>query len=162
MGQACSEPNLNKGLKRSSSSRVLPDVSHEQKADVEGVLDQVGMSNIEVPLKLAVKDYGTFMVPAKINAYVNLPNAQSKGIHMSRLYIKLQESFEKNIFDIKHLKDILKQFVQEQDGLSDKSFVRINFKLPVKRKALISEAKGWRFYPVWIKAVYNEKQNQFQ
>ncbi len=70
---------------------VMPDVANQTQAQTEGALDWVGMSNIEVPLMVAAADASERPVAAKVEAFVNLTNPKTKGIHMSRLYLLLDK-----------------------------------------------------------------------
>ncbi|MFQ3339649.1 MAG: GTP cyclohydrolase I, partial [Colwellia sp.] len=69
----------------------MPDIANHTTAQTEGTLDWVGMSNIEMPVMVASKDQAERMVSAHIDAFVNLKDAQAKGIHMSRLYLLIDE-----------------------------------------------------------------------
>ncbi len=142
---------------KSTLKAELPDVSHEQKADVEGELDRVGMSNVEMPIKLKIRPMGTMVIPAKCDVFVNLIDSKSKGIHMSRLYLSLQEALMNEELNLSSLEQLLNHFVVDQEGISNESSLRFSFNLPVQRKALVSNQKGWRQYPVWVKAALNQK-----
>jgi GTP cyclohydrolase I len=120
------------------------------------------MSRVEMPIKLSIPTLGSTVVPAEADVYVNLNDPKSKGIHMSRLYLELQDRLVNNELSMKSLKGLLENFVTAQDGISNKSQLKLNFKLPVSRKALISDLRGWRQYPVWLKASFDKKENKFK
>ncbi|RME17449.1 MAG: GTP cyclohydrolase I FolE2 [Bdellovibrio sp.] len=132
-------------------SSSLPDISHEVKASVLSPIEKVGMSAIEMPLRIQV-GLKEMTVPAQISAFVDLKDVEAKGIHMSRLYLSLQDSLEKNVLSLEVLKNLLNDFISSQKGLSQSSFFRTSFELPLKRKALLSEKMGWRQYPVFVEA----------
>lgn len=69
----------------------MPDIANHTTAQTEGKLDWVGMSNIEMPLVVLSKGQPEKMVSAHIDAFVNLKEPEAKGIHMSRLYLLLDE-----------------------------------------------------------------------
>lgn len=144
--------NKKKDLMAKIAKKPLPDVSHEVKPKVEGRLDQVGMEHIEMPVLVRDSQGDIHRQPAKVSAFVSLDQSKAKGIHMSRLYLSLQQELEKNPIDIGMLKKTLDHFVETQKGLSISSYLEIQFDLPVKRAALKSSETGWRQYPVKIKA----------
>ncbi len=125
----------------------LPDVSEEVKPEFDLRLDQVGMSDIEVPVMLKNSD-GNFRVPARVEAFVSLDAPNSKGIHMSRLYLSLKETLENQAVCFKTVKLLLQNFVDGQKKLSKDAHVKISYEMPVLRKALVSEERGWRYYPI--------------
>jgi GTP cyclohydrolase I len=68
----------------------MPDIANRLLSEAQATLDWVGMSNVHQPLK--VKDgEQTREVHANIQVYVNLADPLAKGIHMSRLYLLLDE-----------------------------------------------------------------------
>ena len=68
----------------------MPDIANQAQAQTEGVLDWVGMSNIEMPVMVEMQGE-TRQVSALVEAFVNLNQPKAKGIHMSRLYLMLDE-----------------------------------------------------------------------
>ena len=140
------------------TKKELPDISHEIKAHIEETVERVGMENIEMPILLKLGSE-QFLLPAKINAFVSLDKVEAKGIHMSRLYLTLQKKLQKPV-DFALVQEILSDFKDNQKGLSQNSFVKISFTLPMNRQALKSEQTGWRQYPVYIQA--EQKKDQVQ
>ena len=68
----------------------MPDIANRELAETKGTLDWVGMSDVHQPLK--VKDGEEIKeVQAKVQVYVDLIDPLAKGIHMSRLYLLLDE-----------------------------------------------------------------------
>lgn len=130
----------------------LPDVSHDVLPQIQTTLDLVGMESIEMPVWARNDRAESFRVPAKIDAFVNLADPTAKGIHMSRLFLRLQEYLDKKEVVPALLNEILLRFREDQEGLSTEAFVRIQFELPLKRKALISGLEGWRQYPIVAEA----------
>ena len=68
----------------------LPDVAH-QRVPLARPLDWVGMENIALPVRIADGQGGQLQVAASIDLSVNLANPDARGIHMSRLYLQLQD-----------------------------------------------------------------------
>lgn len=146
----------NKGL-----GLTLPDIARETRMDLTGTLDRVGMSSIEVPVKF-LNDQGVpFLVPAKANAFVNLNDPQAKGIHMSRLFLQLQEGLTRAPLSFSLLGELLIKFIESHQGLSDSSAVDVQFDYMVERPALISANKGWRSYPITLAAVLEKGKISF-
>ena len=129
---------------------AMPDVANHSCATTEGTLDWVGMSHIEVPIMLALPGEAPRQVSAKVEAFVNLADAKAKGIHMSRLYLALDDLSRESSLSYQTLCELLDTFITTHDELSDKAFVKFDFDLHLRRKALITEKQGWKAYPVTI------------
>lgn len=129
---------------------AMPDVANHSRATTEGTLDWVGMSHIEVPLMLALPGEAPRQVSAKVEAFVNLADPKAKGIHMSRLYLALDDLSRESSLSYQSLCELLDTFITTHEDLSDKAFVKFDFDLHLRRKALITEKQGWKAYPVTI------------
>lgn len=129
---------------------AMPDVANHSCATTEGTLDWVGMSHIEVPLMLALPGEAPRQVSAKVEAFVNLADPKAKGIHMSRLYLALDDLSRESSLSYQTLCELLDTFITTHEDLSDKAFVKFDFDLHLRRKALITEKQGWKAYPVTI------------
>src|SRR5690348_1160754 len=70
----------------------LPDIAAAAHPDHAGALDWVGMDGIDLPLRYADAQGGTFTAPARVSVQVNLADEHARGIHMSRLYLLLEKS----------------------------------------------------------------------
>jgi GTP cyclohydrolase IB len=132
------------------ASTSLPDVATESRTRVGGTLDKVGMTDIEVPVRFRDDDGNLVMCPAKADAFVSLDDAKARGVHMSRLFLNLQETLSNDELHLSSIRRMLEQFVASHTGISRASHVAIRFDLPVRRRALISDNKSWRNYPVKI------------
>ncbi len=133
----------------------MPDIANHTTAQTEGTLDWVGMSNIEMPIMLASKDEADQMISAYVDAFVNLNEPQAKGIHMSRLYLALDELSTSNTLNFQTLTALLDTFVTTHQELSDSARVVIRFDYHLRRKSLISGKQGWKAYPVTITGQLN-------
>ncbi|WP_448549749.1 GTP cyclohydrolase FolE2 [Thalassotalea fusca] len=136
-------------------SPTMPDIANHTTAQTEGTLDWVGMSNIEMPIMLASKDEADQMISAYVDAFVNLNEPQAKGIHMSRLYLALDELSTSNTLNFQTLTALLDTFVTTHQELSDSARVVIRFDYHLRRKSLISGKQGWKAYPVTITGQLN-------
>ena len=99
-------------------STSMPDIANHTTAQTEGTLDWVGMSNIEMPVMVASKGESERMVSAHVDAFVNLKEAQAKGIHMSRLYLLLDELSTGNVLNYQSLVTLLDGFISSHNDLS--------------------------------------------
>ena len=68
-------------------ARVMPDVANEVKPAIAGVLEWVGMGDIEMPVSVSDAHGRVVTSGARVNAFVNLKRPDVRGIHMSRLYL---------------------------------------------------------------------------
>ena len=134
---------------KSSFTSALPDVALQTTPVSLSALDWVGMSAIELPL--VYKEQGKEQqVQTSVGAFVNLVDPGSRGIHMSRLYVLLDQFQELTpaAFD-----NTLHCFLQTHEGVSTASKLIVNFEVMERRRALVSDNRGWRFYPSSIEAV---------
>jgi GTP cyclohydrolase I len=131
---------------------TLPDIARELLAATPGTLDKVGMAGIDVPIRVRDPFGCSFKVPAVADAFVSLDDPNAKGIHMSRLFLAVQQTFANTDFSFGMLEGLLKRFVESQKETSRSSYLRLAFDLLVERRALLSEHGGWRKYPIVIEA----------
>jgi len=134
----------------------MPDIANHTTAQTEGKLDWVGMSNIEIPLMVASKGEAERMVSAHVDAFVNLKEPQAKGIHMSRLYLLLDDLSRENVLNYQSLVTLLDGFISSHQDLSDNAKVQFSFDYHLRRKSLISGKQGWKAYPVTITGRLNQ------
>jgi GTP cyclohydrolase I len=134
----------------------MPDIANHTTAQTEGTLDWVGMSNIEMPIMVASKGESERMVSAHIDAFVNLKEAQAKGIHMSRLYLLIDELSTSNVLNYQSLVSVLDGFISSHQELSDQAKVQFSFDYHLRRKSLISGKEGWKAYPVILTGLLNK------
>ena len=121
----------------------LPDISENLNAPpYSSCLDWVGMENIALPVYIE-----NTLCPSQVNAFVSLDDPTVKGIHMSRLYIRLLELAKLKTLNTSHLKDTLQDFLKSHEGLSNNAKLHIKSQLYVERPALISPLTGWKSYP---------------
>lgn len=129
---------------------AMPDIANSAQAQTEGTLDRVGMSNIELPLMVQTDDCAPQQVSASAELFVNLGDAQAKGIHMSRLYLQLDQLSVESELTLQTLSTLLEGFIESHSDLSQQAFVKIEFDYHLRRKSLISEKRGWKAYPIVI------------
>lgn len=137
-------------LKQENVVRLLPDVAvHTQ---LGGTLDWVGMADIQVPVVFDAGDGEPQRTSARVGAFVNLRQPTQRGIHMSRLYLQVQQALAETQLGTATLRALLHSFVQSQAGLADGARVTVQFEQLVRRAALRSRHSGWRAYPVLVEA----------
>ncbi len=135
----------------SPSARPLPDVAHEAAAEARA-LDWVGMANIALPLRVATPGGDAIQVAASVDVGVDLRDPDARGIHMSRLYLHLQDAFASEIVTPAGLRRILQSLVESQKGLSGAARLVLRYDQMLLRPALASGNAGWKRYPVEIDA----------
>ncbi len=138
--------------------REMPDVANDVKAEVAGELAWVGMNEIEMPVRIEDGAGGMIQSTALVTAYVNLTDAEARGIHMSRLYLHLDEAFAQRPLTPCTLRQLLRSFLESHQGLSNRALVRIDFDYVIRRPALESDNVGWRRYPVSMIGVLEDNE----
>ena len=131
-----------------SALRDMPDIANDAKAEVVGKLAWVGMNEIEMPVRIEDDAGGLIQSTALVTAYVNLIDPEVRGIHMSRLYLHLDQGFGERPLNPCTLRQLLVSFLDSHEGLSDRALIRVDFDYITRRPALESDNEGWRRYPV--------------
>lgn len=134
----------------------VPDVAKE-KLESSLPIDLVGIQNLSLPVRLTSK----ITVSSNVSALVSLEDKNTRGIHMSRLYLSLHEYFSKNILSFSGLKKVLMKVIKSQQGASESGRIHLESNWPVLRKALKSSLSGWREYPFYFELNYSKKENSF-
>ncbi|SFR45872.1 GTP cyclohydrolase I [Pseudidiomarina maritima] len=134
---------------------MMPDIANQTRAQTEGKLDWVGMSNIEMPLVVGAAQEPERPVSAHVDAFVNLTDPKAKGIHMSRLYLLLEDLSNNDVLSHHSLGKLLHDFIDSHDGLADQAYVKFSFDYHLRRKSLISKKQGWKAYPVTVTGRYD-------
>jgi GTP cyclohydrolase I len=132
--------------------RPMPDVAGQVQPHLAGALDWVGMDGIEVPVRFDAGDGDVQRASAQVGAFVNLTRPDKRGIHMSRLYLLVDEYLSSKTVDAAMLESLLRAFLDSHKDLADRARISIRFDQLVRRAALRSDNSGWRAYPVSIEA----------
>ena len=122
--------------------REMPDIANEVKPTVGGKLEWVGMNDIELPVRIEDDQGNMIQSTARVTAYVNLVDPDVRGIHMSRLYLHLDQAFQERPLTPSALRQMLRSFLDSHEGLSDRALVRVDFDYVIRRKALESDNVG--------------------
>lgn len=135
---------------------VLPDISRSDVPAAPLPLSWVGMQGIDLPLQLAEGDY-LRELHARADVQVDLPDAQVKGIHMSRLY-RLLDEIGSAALSPRLLQGQLQAMVDShRDCASRAARVELAFELLRREPALLSpDLSGWKSSPVRIVARLQE------
>jgi GTP cyclohydrolase I len=138
--------------------RDMPDIANEARPEVAGKLAWVGMNEIEMPVRIEDDAGGLIQSTALVTAYVNLVDPEVRGIHMSRLYLHLDQGFDARPLNPGTLRQLLRSFLDSHEGLSDRALIRVDFDYVTRRPALQSDNEGWRRYPVSMIGILDAKE----
>lgn len=141
---------------------TMPDIANSAQAQTEGKLDRVGMSNIELPLMVQTDNCPPQQVSASAELFVNLGDAQAKGIHMSRLYLQLDKLSTESELTLSTLTELLHAFIKSHHELSQQAYVKFSFDYHLRRKSLVSEKRGWKAYPVIVSGQLIDRKLTFE
>lgn len=137
---------------------AMPDVAKQPHTGPKGTLNWVGMSQIELPVFVQNLQGGRIQMLARVQAYVNLTDPDSKGIHMSRLYVALDNMLAMNDLTPEVLGATIQQFVDSHQGLSNAAYLECRFDYFERRNSLLSDNSGWKNYPVRVAASLRDGQ----
>lgn len=133
----------------------LPDVAHHS-VPFARALDWVGMEGIALPIRISDGAGGQLQIAASIDLAVNLVNPDARGIHMSRLYLQLQDGLAREAITPAGLRHLLQDSVASQNGLASQARLKLRYEALLQRRALESDYSGWKSYPVEIEATLSE------
>ena len=137
------------------TSTPLPDVARDAAAHARP-LDWVGMDAIALPIRIQGDNGPALHVPASVDVAVDLGQADARGIHMSRLYLQLQQSLAGEALSAAGLRHLLEAMVASQQGLSTRARLRVRYDHLLLRPALASANAGWKRYPMDVEAELRE------
>ena len=136
----------------SNTEHPMPDVALRSLEHDQGTLDWVGMREVRLPVK--VQDGNeTCEVIGSTQMYVDLVDPKAKGIHMSRLYVLLDEASRECTFSPVSLQQFLRDMLDSHSELSTRAYLEIQFERPLRRAALVSGYTGWGSYPALIRGI---------
>lgn len=141
---------------QSPKSLLFPDIAIEANANVTGTLEKVGMEEVELAIKLKSDAGNITQMPAFASLYVSLDAPHMKGIHMSRLLLQAQKTFDEELLSYESLANLVRKLKISHADMSLKAYVEIKFDYMLRRAALVSDNEAWRFYPLILRAEINE------
>ena len=122
---------------RTPHPQPLPDVAHEA-ASLARPLDWVGMDGMSLPIRLATAEGAPLLVPAEVDVAVDLREADARGIHMSRLYLLLQEEMANEPLTAPGLRRLLGGHLRtEHDVAEHRRLATVGLTGPVVDAALV-------------------------
>ncbi|WP_171185648.1 GTP cyclohydrolase FolE2 [Alienimonas chondri] len=119
---------------------------------VYGRLDRVGMDGVQAVAAVTV-DGRPALLPAVCDLAVSLDDPGSRGIHMSRLYLRAQEALEEGLTPAR-LGKLVQEMCESHGEISEGAFCDVSLTLPVRQPSLVSGESGWRHYPVRCGAAF--------
>lgn len=128
----------------------MPDVAMRVLKDEQDPLDWVGMSDIRLPMQFC-DGKEVRSAPSNVQLYVNLCDPKAKGIHMSRLYVLLDEKAANRPLSPKSVAGFLKQMLESHRDFSTHALVEFALEQHLRRNALVSDHSGWNNYPVSVR-----------
>ena len=129
----------------------MPDIANAPHSRPQGTLDWVGMANVHQPF-LIMEAGRSIPVHGTAQVYVDLADSHAKGIHMSRLYLLLQQFAADEHLSCAALERVLAELTASHADLSTKALLEIKFDHFLRRRALKSDNEGWNHYPVKLRA----------
>lgn len=134
----------------------LPDITSTTLSNMPNTLQWVGMEDISLPLQFKVSDGHYVQVVSHCNSFVNLTVGEAKGIHMSRLYLLLNE-FANEEFSQASVEKLLSDMVESQSGLSTSARLDFQFELAINKPSLSGLHSGYQTYPIAISVVKTQE-----
>lgn len=131
---------------------AMPDIAAESNHQHQGTLNWVGMSEIQMPLLLVDEQGVQHHISASLDAFVSLDDAEAKGIHMSRLYLALEQLSTEGQVSLVELRSLLQTFLVSHQELSQAAKLVCRFDYHLRRPSLVSGKTGWKAYPIEIHA----------
>ena len=138
-------------MHKRSSPAALPDVAIDAVA-LARPLDWVGIDGMALPIRLVGDAGPPLLTPASVDVAVDLRDAAARGIHMSRLYLQLQQGLANETLGAPSLRRLLDACIASQNGLATRARLRLRYEHLLLRKALLSDNAGWKRYPVEVEA----------
>lgn len=122
----------------------LPDIQHSEKPKFPLYINQVGVENVKVPIILDSLYGGSYHLIANVLMTADL-QPEFKGISMSMLLRTLIKYLDK---PLKHdlIEKILREFRIAVETNSDHSMIKLDFELPINKKAPKSNIVFPQFY----------------
>lgn len=140
-----------------TSTKQIPDITIEKNSITAHKLKWVGMEKIGLPIQLKLSDGLFVAINAEVDIFVSL-DANVKGIHMSRLYLKLNEQLANQVITTDGIEQLMDSLLASHVGISESAKIKLSFEIPLNKKALISHHTGYQVYPVAITHQYNGKK----
>ncbi|HEY1848898.1 MAG TPA: GTP cyclohydrolase FolE2 [Opitutaceae bacterium] len=132
--------------------RSMPDIMDAAHSAIQGShvpIQQVGVSNFRLPLKIRTKKGGVLTLEASITGTVSL-EAEKKGINMSRIVRSFYEHRDE-VFTGESVGRILKSYLRKVRTKDAR--LKLSFSYPILQKSLRSGLEGYQFYKAAFEGV---------
>ncbi|MGB0893828.1 MAG: GTP cyclohydrolase FolE2 [Parashewanella sp.] len=133
----------------------LSDITSKAKSTISKKLNWVGMEEIAIPVQVAITGEEPQSVSAKLGVFVSLDDQQAKGIHMSRLYLLVNEALANQIITEEKINALLRSLIQSQRGLSLGSKLTLSFDFTIEKPSLKSQLSGFQSYPITLTSQFS-------
>ncbi len=127
----------------------IMDVAHDAIQGSHVPIQQVGISNFRLPLKIRRKQGGSQRLETSVTGTVSL-EADLKGINMSRI-IRSFYDHKGEVFTGESVGRILKSYLRRVKTKDAR--LKLSFSYPIEQKSLRSGLKGYQFYKAGFEGV---------
>lgn len=132
-----------------SSMPDIMDVAHDAIQGAHVPIQQVGVSNFKLPLKIKRKKGGSQTLETSVTGTVSL-EAELKGINMSRI-VRSFYAHQDEVFTGESVGKILKSYLRHVK--SKDARLKLSFSYPILQKSLRSGLEGYQFYKAGFEGV---------
>jgi GTP cyclohydrolase I len=127
----------------------IMDVAHDTIQGAHVPIQQVGVSNFKLPLKIRTKQGGSLTLETSVTGTVSL-EAELKGINMSRI-VRSFYDHKGDVFTGESVGRILKSYLRRVK--SKDARLKLSFSYPILQKSLRSGLEGYQFYNAGFEGV---------
>jgi GTP cyclohydrolase I len=132
-----------------SSMPDIMDVAHDTIQGAHVPIQQVGVSNFKLPLKIRMKKGGSQTLETSVTGTVSL-EAELKGINMSRI-VRSFYDHKNDVFTGESVGRILKSYLRRVE--SKDARLKLSFSYPILQESLRSGLVGFQFYKAAFEGV---------
>jgi GTP cyclohydrolase I len=132
--------------------KSLPDIMDVAHNAIQGAhvpIQQVGVSNFKLPLKIRTKKGGSLTLETSVTGTVSL-EAELKGINMSRI-VRSFYDHKGEVFTGESVGRILRSYLRKV--ASKDARLKLEFSYPILQKSLRSGLEGYQFYKAAFEGV---------
>jgi GTP cyclohydrolase IB len=133
----------------------MPDIMDAAHYAIQGAhvpIQQVGVSNFKLPLKIRTKKGGSLVLETSVTGTVSL-EAELKGINMSRI-VRSFYDHKAEVFTGESVGRILKSYLKRVKTKDAR--LKLSFSYPILQTSLRSGLKGFQFYNAGFEGVVTE------
>jgi GTP cyclohydrolase IB len=127
----------------------IMDVAHDAIQGAHVPIQQVGVSNFKLPLKIRMKAGGSQTLETSVTGTVSL-EAELKGINMSRI-VRSFYDHKNDVFTGESVGRILKSYLRRVE--SKDARLKLSFSYPIMQRSLRSGLEGFQFYKAAFEGV---------